>query len=658
MGALLLPGMLAYLVLAIEYPLLLRRTGIMFLPAFLATAAWHLVALPVVGKDSLLVATWALSLVLKLEFSGQLQRGSGKWFVLWAIPLVSIVLTLLMVISQAVTSALSVFSHIMICVATLLVTEQVIRNSGRLIQGVGIGIGTFLLFDLYVYTEMLIYGTLNTGLMQTRLLGLAVVGWILVLLPMFLNTAEFRRRRVELSRPLVFSTTSLLLAGGFLVVVSTMGALVDNQYLGQFAQPLLMFVAVFSVGLTMASPRYRARFRVWLNKHFFATKFDYSQEWRKLSERLTLASSEQQYEEVAVKAVREIYRLNGGVYYRRMDGVFRPTWANGVPLGNLASLPIADSSEFEAKLIEGWIFTPMSSNSQQTRFNDLLPEELPVNALIVLPVTSGNVIRAMIVVIDEERIITDLDWEDLDLLRMVGEQISYFVTNEIINDELVVTRQFEAYHRITAFVMHDLKNLIAQQALVVENARRFIDNPEFVADAMTTIENSVGRMNRLLIRIRQGDELDTGMDVSQKSSLQAVLSSALEKCHKTPPVNLELDSDILVVGDVDNLTTGFTHLLTNAQEACNTEDGRVVVSARVDGNRVHCAIEDNGIGMSQEFMDNELFRPFHSTKGRTGMGIGAYQSREIFERLGADFSVESVVGEGTCFRISLLLGDD
>ena len=108
-----------------------------------------------------------------------------------------------------------------------------------------------------------------------------------------------------------------------------------------------------------------------------------------------------------------------------------------------------------------------------------------------------------------------------------------------------------------------------------------------------------------------------------------------------------------MVGDIDNLSTGFTHLLTNAQEACQSEDGRVLVSVKLDNGRVMCSIEDNGVGMDRSFIENELFKPFHSTKGRTGMGIGAYQSRQIFESLGADLTVTSAVGEGTCFQVFL-----
>ena len=68
---------------------------------------------------------------------------------------------------------------------------------------------------------------------------------------------------------------------------------------------------------------------------------------------------------------------------------------------------------------------------------------------------------------------------------------------------LAESRQFEAYHRLTAFVMHDLKNLAAQLSLIVSNAEKHKRNPEFVDDAISTIANSTGRMQRLIEQLQR-----------------------------------------------------------------------------------------------------------------------------------------------------------
>jgi signal transduction histidine kinase len=62
-------------------------------------------------------------------------------------------------------------------------------------------------------------------------------------------------------------------------------------------------------------------------------------------------------------------------------------------------------------------------------------------------------------------------------------------------------------------------------------------------------------------------------------------------------------------------------------------------------------IQDTGAGMTEEFIDSRLFKPFESTKGLTGMGIGAYQAREYVRNVGGNIDVTSEPGVGSCFSI-------
>ena len=66
-------------------------------------------------------------------------------------------------------------------------------------------------------------------------------------------------------------------------------------------------------------------------------------------------------------------------------------------------------------------------------------------------------------------------------------------------------------------------------------------------------------------------------------------------------------------------------------------------------------IEDDGLGMSSEFIRDRLFKPFDSTKGSQGMGIGAYQAREFAREMGGEIKVASVLSEGTRISLSLPL---
>jgi signal transduction histidine kinase len=100
------------------------------------------------------------------------------------------------------------------------------------------------------------------------------------------------------------------------------------------------------------------------------------------------------------------------------------------------------------------------------------------------------------------------------------------------------------------------------------------------------------------------------------------------------------------------MTSVIENLIQNAQDA-TADDGMVAVSLANNGNRVEIVIEDTGCGMDADFIRERLFRPFDTTKGDTGMGIGAYECREYVHSLNGEIQVESEPGKGTNMRIVL-----
>ena len=164
---------------------------------------------------------------------------------------------------------------------------------------------------------------------------------------------------------------------------------------------------------------------------------------------------------------------------------------------------------------------------------------MAVRSIGILSLISNDTLIAFVTVYTDAQHIEDFDFEDLDLLRMINKQIASFVGSHKLYEERVVARQFEAFHQITTFVMHDLKNLIAQQALVVENAARFIDNPEFIADAIKTIENSVAKMNRLIRKINENTPIDSEQSQFQCVRLVDVIDEAMQKKFNTKLLGLQ-----------------------------------------------------------------------------------------------------------------------
>jgi signal transduction histidine kinase len=116
-------------------------------------------------------------------------------------------------------------------------------------------------------------------------------------------------------------------------------------------------------------------------------------------------------------------------------------------------------------------------------------------------------------------------------------------------------------------------------------------------------------------------------------------------------LSISTDEPMHVLADPDRFAAVLDHVLRNAQEA--TPEGSVSVHLGASQGEVMLVVRDTGAGMDPVFIRERLFRPFDSTKGSKGMGIGAYQAREYVQSLGGHVEVQSSPGEGTAFSIIL-----
>jgi signal transduction histidine kinase len=96
------------------------------------------------------------------------------------------------------------------------------------------------------------------------------------------------------------------------------------------------------------------------------------------------------------------------------------------------------------------------------------------------------------------------------------------------------------------------------------------------------------------------------------------------------------------------------HLVQNAQEATAAE-GKVELRLGRQQELAVIEIEDSGCGMDTQFIRERLFKPFDTTKGNAGMGVGAYEAREFVLGAGGDIQVSSEPGVGTRFTVTLPL---
>lgn len=548
-----------------------------------------------------------------------------------------------------------VWCGLILALTGFVTAEQLYRNTenNQLIKMLCVFIASIFIYDIYLFSHSVIFNSIDADLWSARSSINAAAGLFMTLGSVAIANRSSHSARLTLSRPAVFHTTSLTIAGSFLALMAIGGYYIKiyGGSWGAAIQVLVLFIALFVITCVFVSETARSRLNVWINKHFFHHKYDYRAEWLKLINYLSQPSGQESFHERAIKAVADIFKSPSGALWLVEGQRYTPVGVYNLQLPNISVDEPVETRFCKALKDDEWVFSPRSPDQDRlSTLNELLPQWIYQidNLWLVLPLlTESGLLGFMILTAPE--IDDSLTWEDLDLIKTVGRQVASYLDRHEAAEMLAESRQFEAFNKLTAFIMHDLKNLIAQQALVVENAAKHRENPAFFEDAIRTIDNSVARMSNLLRKLQH-----TESNELRSLELHRVLMEAVKKCKEQKPVpSLRLqNTDLRVNADQDRLIMTLTHIIKNAQEATSS-NGYVDITLRRDSNNAMIIVEDNGVGMDQEFIKNQLFRPFVTTKSGKGMGIGAYQTREFIESLGGKVRVESALNEGTTFTVFL-----
>jgi putative PEP-CTERM system histidine kinase len=249
------------------------------------------------------------------------------------------------------------------------------------------------------------------------------------------------------------------------------------------------------------------------------------------------------------------------------------------------------------------------------------------------------------------RVNRKLDWEDLDMLRVVGRQVASYLAEYRSQESLSEVQRFDEFNRRMAFIMHDIKNLVSQLSLLARNAKRHADNPEFQVDMIDTLQDSADKMNGLLERLSQHNKSNPEEPKSVK--VGDLIQSTIEKKRLLHKLESNQVEDLTVFADPARVDQILGHLIQNAIDA-SSEGEPITINAHRRDLSVAIEVCDQGTGMSNEFIRSQLFKPFVSSK-QGGFGIGAYEARELAQAMKGRLEVESVEGVGSRFTLILPL---
>ena len=603
--------------------------------------------------DSLRLSAWLLFAVALVTIRTSDGSGLGRAYLLGAVGFCLVAIaddawTLVVTPDATALYTSQLLIRIGFGVAGLLTIENFWRNTEPErrwhVWPLCVAIGGLFAYELFLFSDAFITrGRVDTGLTLGRPIVAAFMAPLLAL-----AMARNREWRVDIhvSRQVVLHTATLVASGCFLVAVAVVAILLRGfgGDWGLVLQLAMLFGSIVVLATVLSSGSVRRRLKFLISRNFYTHRYDYRVEWLKFIE---LVSEPKVGEELSVRIIRalaEFVDSPAGVLWSFSRGIgYYPiaAWKRPIP------------GDCKVSIDDPFVFGFRNGSWIQARSSEAGENSWPIaseKAWLAVPLSHRTEVIGF-VVLDRATHMINPDWEAFDLLRAAGRQAASYLAEERSTKVLRDSELLTEYSKRFAFVVHDIKNLASQLNLIVSNAARHIGDPEFQRDMLKTVEDSVARMNNLLSQLKADAAPHPPRLLNPNLVVSAVAAEFVDA-----PVAVEARDEIgtcAVTIDPERLRSALIHLVQNAVDVSCPGD-RVIISSHRFGTRLLIEVTDNGPGMDDAFVRDELFLPFRSTKSG-GYGIGAFQTRELIRMAGGDLEVISEKGFGTRMRIILPL---
>ena len=547
-------------------------------------------------------------------------------------------------------------------VVVLMNLERTLRNAvGTMrwrIKYMIMGVGFLLAVRLYSGTQALLYGTLNVD-RDALNAGALLLGALLIL------RSAMRGRLLDvdiyLSQKALFRSITVLAIGAYLLMVGGLGRLVQQWggAAGFPASAFLLFLALAVLTVMLLSDRTRQRLKILVNRHLRRPHYDYREVWATFTSRTASIMDVSVFCRAVTELISETLDVLSVTIW------LTDTSGNHLRFGGSTALSQAQARELAVpgtspaellRALEGRD-RPFDIDNKDERgveaFQRFNPDWFKKGGhRVCVPLRARGEWLGIMTLGDR---VEGLPYtmEEMDLLKVVGEQAAATLLNIRLSERLLQAKQLEAFQAMSTFFVHDLKNTSSSLSLMLQNLPKHFANPDFRADAFKAMTDGVGKINDLIRRLtvlRQKLEVHP-----TRTNLNDVAAAALEEFRSPEGIFLKTvwGESPDVMADAEQIRKVLINLLLNARDAVGP-GGEITLATGRDGDWATVSVTDNGCGMAPEFMDEALFRPFQSTK-KDGMGIGLFHSRLILDAHGGQFDVTSKRGEGSTFCLRLPL---
>lgn len=524
-----------------------------------------------------------------------------------------------------------------------------------------VGLGVLFGARFYTSSQAYLYSAVNLAHTHVEA-GALLLGCVLIALSL-LRSGLFEID-VYPSQRLLHNSLTVLLAGAYLLVVGVLSRLV-GEWGGVAGFPLRALLVLFGlVGLAvlLLSDRIRQYTKRFVSRHLQRPFHDYRQVWTVFTARTASLVDEASLSREVVKLVSETFEVLSVTIWLTDESQTRLALGASTLLSEEKAAELVSAQSNVAPMLTGILelAQPFDLDQASGAWVESLKQCHPDyfqkgGNRVCVPLIAGGRLLGLMTVGDRVSGM-QLSWEDLDLLKCIGDQVATYLLNIHLSKRLLQAKEMEAFQTMSAFFVHDLKNAASTLSLMLQNLPRHFDNPDFRADALRGIGKTVERINgliRSLTLLRQAPEMHRA-----EADLNALVAATLDSMRGDggQTVTRQLGEVPRLVLDADQFQKVLTNLVLNARDAVPKDGWIRVATAREDGWAV-LTVEDNGCGMSSDFVNRSLFRPFQTTK-KKGIGIGMFHCKAIVEAHRGRIEVRSEPGKGTAFKVLLPLMEE
>jgi putative PEP-CTERM system histidine kinase len=430
---------------------------------------------------------------------------------------------------------------------------------------------------------------------------------------------------------------------------------------GQKAFALQVFLVLLAIALLSAllfSEGVRSHLRRFVNRNFTRPQYDYRTVWRTFTECTVRQVEQQELGQAILRFLSELFQTLSVTLWVVDDRKENLVFAGSTSLSKSEAELLKPVTGEAQLLVSGLkeagepIDVERATGDWASILHRLHPrEDGKTQGRICAPLIARGEVLGVLTL--GSRIGgVPYSFQDLDLLKSVSDQAGASLLNLRLSQKVTQAKQLEAFQLMSAFFVHDLKNTASTLSLMLQNLPAHFEEPDFQEDACRAISKIVQHINERISRLSL---------LRQELALQAVETDLNQLVSDTlsgieHPTRAELVKDLRPLPhvriDPAQIRSVITNLVLNARDALGLKGGRIHVETAQQDGWVMLGVADTGCGMTHDFIQRLLFRPFQTTK-RNGIGIGMFQCKRIVEAHHGKIEVESEPGKGTAFRILL-----